>query len=71
MSFLEFTATVSGMILLGSSIAVTIWTVLYASVFRQGNESPVSDRELPRTAVLMGLKVNIRGRCGVRSVKRR
>lgn len=44
------------MILLLSACAVTIWTVLYASVFRRRDESPVPDILLPRTAVLMGLK---------------
>jgi hypothetical protein len=56
LSFFEFTATLSGMMLLASTLAVTIWTVAYASVFRRANEQPVPDEKLPRTAVLMGLK---------------
>lgn len=42
--------------LLASTLAVTVWTVAYASVFRRAVERQVPDSKLPRTAVLMGLK---------------
>ncbi len=42
--------------LLASTLAVTFWTVAYASVFRRPVEPNVPDEKLPRTAVLMGLK---------------
>jgi cellulose synthase/poly-beta-1,6-N-acetylglucosamine synthase-like glycosyltransferase len=55
-SLVEGIATLSGMILLSSTAAVTVWTVLYAQVFRRSAEAPLSNELLPRTAVLMGLK---------------
>ena len=55
LSFFEITATLSGIMLLASTLAVTFWTVAYASVFRRAVERQVSDEKLPRTAVLMGL----------------
>lgn len=56
MSTLETIATLSGVLLLTSTVAVTVWTVAYAAVFRRHDDKRVSDSELPRTAVLMGLK---------------
>tara|TARA_R110002072_G_scaffold303141_1_gene495727 strand:+ start:46760 stop:48031 length:1272 start_codon:yes stop_codon:yes gene_type:complete len=55
-SLAEGIATLSGMILLSSTVAVTLWTVLYARVFRQPTDAPLANELLPRAAVLMGLK---------------
>lgn len=56
MSAFEISAAFSGMFLLCSTSAVAIWTVLYAAVFWRKPSPRIADEQLPRTAVLMGLK---------------
>ena len=56
LSFFETTATLSGIILLVSTLAVATWTLLYARAFGRPAETPLPEAKLPRTAVLMGLK---------------